>query len=105
LLTFDATVGATCDLGNKGCQDFKTAGLGAQYWTFEAVVRLHSKLNSIYTQLTMDGWAASLKIPSIASDFGLPKPDEDWPDYISQAFTLATLGVGDVPVRETTTIW
>lgn len=68
------------------CQDYSNS-MG--YWVLHAVDLLHSKLNSVHTQLQWKGWLAGLSIDQISDDFTPPKPDNSWAKWVSVAFSMA----------------
>lgn len=68
------------------CSDYLEA---TSYWIFRTVGILHSKVNTVRSNLLWTGWLDSLSIDQIGEDFTLPTPDTSWAAWVSAAFTMA----------------
>ncbi|KAK2808355.1 hypothetical protein FQN50_004740 [Emmonsiellopsis sp. PD_5] len=80
---------------NSKCSDYPDE---MSYWVYRSVAALHSKANTVRSQLLWEGWLASLSIDRIAEDFSPPEPDDSWKDWVSAAFEIAGAIAENVPL-------
>ncbi|KAI0482678.1 hypothetical protein GGR56DRAFT_621050 [Xylariaceae sp. FL0804] len=69
------------------CQEYSSV---MSYWVIASIGTLHSKINTIHSQLLWDGFVDSLSIDQIADDFSTPAPDNSWISWVSSALGIAS---------------
>ncbi|KAK2762213.1 hypothetical protein FQN54_001223 [Arachnomyces sp. PD_36] len=84
-LTGCGKIGSDCNV-ETSCSEYPNA---MSYWVFKTVSMLHSKVNTVRSNLLWTGWLDGLSIDQIAEDFELPVPDSSWLKWISAAFSMA----------------
>ncbi|KAJ5382985.1 hypothetical protein N7517_000896 [Penicillium concentricum] len=84
-LTGCGEIGSDCN-PKTACSDYPQA---MAYWVFRTVGILHSKVNTVRSNLLWTGWLDGLSIDQIGEDFTPPVPDTSWVGWIAACFTMA----------------